>query len=212
MIKQSQKTELEKRDVLRMSNEESNRLTRECLGTALICLMGEKPFEKITITELVKRSGVSRTAFYRNYRRKEDILWEMNDAFMESLAKSFTAVRNHRDSYQWYHDFFQTIYDNADEMRLILQANLPIERLFSPDFIIRRLSLSLDRSEYYHFLAWQGAFSAVLINWFQEGMRENVDDMARLCHHLMKEIPVPEEIRFESETARRHGLTQENTP
>ena len=42
-----QPTELQKRDVLRMSNEESNRLTRECLQTALIQLMSEKPFDQI---------------------------------------------------------------------------------------------------------------------------------------------------------------------
>ena len=68
------KTELEKRDVLRMSNKESNRMTRECLQTALITLMGQKPFEKITISEIVRKSGVSRTAFYCNYDTKEDIL------------------------------------------------------------------------------------------------------------------------------------------
>lgn len=185
------KTELEKRDVLRVSNEESNRITRECLGTALICLMGEKPFEKITITELVKRSGVSRTAFYRNYTCKEDILWEMNDAFMEVLARSFSELKDHNDSLQWYYNFFRQIYNNANEMRLILQANLPVEPLFSPDFIIKRLSLSLNREEYYHFLAWQGAFSTVLINWFREGMKEDIDYMARLCFQLMRDIPVP---------------------
>ena len=59
-------TEIKKRDVLRMSNEASNKLTKECLQMALIYLLNEKPIEKITITELVKRSGVSRTAFYRN--------------------------------------------------------------------------------------------------------------------------------------------------
>lgn len=89
-----------------MSNEESNRLTKECLQTALIYLMNEKPFDKITITELVKRSGVSRTAFYRNYTAKEDILWELNHAFINKLASSFIEVRNQKDSYRWYYSFF----------------------------------------------------------------------------------------------------------
>ena len=53
-----------------LSNKEANKVTRECLQTALIQLMSQKPFEKITITELVRRSGVSRTAFYRNYESK----------------------------------------------------------------------------------------------------------------------------------------------
>lgn len=37
-----------------LSNKEANKVTRECLQTALIQLMSQKPFEKITITELVR--------------------------------------------------------------------------------------------------------------------------------------------------------------
>ena len=70
------KTQAESRrnENLRLSNQESNRLTRECLQTALIYLMNEKPFEQIHISELARRSGVSRTDFYRNYTCKEDFL------------------------------------------------------------------------------------------------------------------------------------------
>lgn len=177
-----------------MSNEESNRLTKECLQTALIYLMNEKPFDKITITELVKRSGVSRTAFYRNYTTKEDILWELNHAFINKLASSFIEVRNQKDSYRWYYSFFHEVRDNADTMRLLLQANLPTAPLISPEFIINRLSLTLDTEEYYHFLAWQGAFATVLINWFRDGMKEDVEYMAKLCVQLMKDIPVPKSL------------------
>lgn len=180
--------------ILRMSNEESNRLTRECLQTALIYLMNEKPFDKITITELVKRSGVSRTAFYRNYTAKEDILWELNHAFINKLASSFIQVRDQKDSYRWYYSFFHEVRDNADTMRLLLQANLPTAPLISPEFIINRLSLTLDTEEYYHFLAWQGAFATVLINWFRDGMKEDVEYMAKLCVQLMKDIPVPKSL------------------
>lgn len=56
-------TETERYDVLRLSNKESNKLTRESIRTALVFLMGQKPFDKIKITEIVNRAGVSRTAF-----------------------------------------------------------------------------------------------------------------------------------------------------
>ena len=65
-------TELQKKEILRMNNKESNQLTRECLQLALIHLMAEQPYEKITVSEIVRRAGVSRTAFYRNYTDKED--------------------------------------------------------------------------------------------------------------------------------------------
>ena len=52
-------TELAKRDVLRLNNQESNELTRECIDMALMYLMSEKPFESISISEITKRAGVS---------------------------------------------------------------------------------------------------------------------------------------------------------
>lgn len=62
------KTLMKERGIYRLSGERANQLTRECLQKALIFLMGEKPFNKISITELVKISGVSRQSFYRNYK------------------------------------------------------------------------------------------------------------------------------------------------
>ncbi len=69
-----QDSEMKKREVLRLSNIESNKITRECIETALILLMSEKDYSNITISEIVQRAGVSRTAYYRNYSSKEDIL------------------------------------------------------------------------------------------------------------------------------------------
>ena len=59
---------------LRKSNKESNLLTREAIETALLQLLEKKELTKISISELVKRAGVSRAAFYRNYDSKEEIL------------------------------------------------------------------------------------------------------------------------------------------
>ena len=85
-----------------LSNKEANKVTRECLQTALIQLMSQKPFEKITITELVRRSGVSRTAFYRNYESKEEILNEVCRSFIDSLSASFSDPTFQKDPVLWY--------------------------------------------------------------------------------------------------------------
>lgn len=51
------------RDNLRLSNEEANNLTRECLCTAMMRLMSSTPFDRITIADIVELAGVSRMAF-----------------------------------------------------------------------------------------------------------------------------------------------------
>jgi AcrR family transcriptional regulator len=44
------------------------------LTTALFQLLATKELHQITVTELVKRAGVSRMAFYRNYQTLDDLL------------------------------------------------------------------------------------------------------------------------------------------
>ncbi|MER0122830.1 TetR/AcrR family transcriptional regulator [Streptococcus sp. ZJ93] len=59
---------------LSQSNTEINQLTREAIETALLFLLEKKELKHISISELVKKAGVSRNAFYRNYKSKEEIL------------------------------------------------------------------------------------------------------------------------------------------
>ena len=66
--------ELQKRDALRLSNDEAQRLSRDCLEASLFRLMGKKAFDCISISEIVQTAGVSRNAFYRNYKTKEALL------------------------------------------------------------------------------------------------------------------------------------------
>jgi AcrR family transcriptional regulator len=46
---------------------EINLLTKECILTALLRLMEEKPYSSISITDITTLAGVSRMAYYRNY-------------------------------------------------------------------------------------------------------------------------------------------------
>ena len=175
------KTELEKRDILRMSNKESNRMTKECLQTALITLMGQKPFDKITISEIVRKSGVSRTAFYRNYETKEDILNEVSDVFTNGMIQSFKDKRFLTDRYEWYLAFFRIIKENASLFRLLLQAHMLNNTLISTYSMIGRLDHHDNVISHYDFLAWEGALSTVTLHWFQDGMKESVEFMADYC-------------------------------
>ncbi len=181
------KTELAKREVLRMSNEASNRLTRECLQTALIYLMGQKPFDKISITELVKRAGVSRTAFYRNYTSKEDILIELKESIFHAISDSISSLESKNDYYKWFCHCFQAIKDNASLFRLLLLANLSREPLSDFNSVLERCIPSHTIAEHYQKLAIEGAFSAIIMNWFNNGMNEEVSFMADLCMNLVKD-------------------------
>ena len=58
-----------------MAEEYSARpMAADYIYEALVELMKQKPYDQITITDIVQKAGVSRMAYYRNYQSKDDIL------------------------------------------------------------------------------------------------------------------------------------------
>ena len=72
------------------------------IRNALVSLMQEKPFEKITVTDIVKRADINRGTFYAHFkdsrevldRIRTDALHEMEEAFYSLPAD--TVIRNPR--------------------------------------------------------------------------------------------------------------------
>lgn len=75
-------------------NRENNSLTREALETALIYLLQTKQLASITISELVKTAGVSRNAFYRNYKSKEEILTRKYGQISQQLLETWSSLQH----------------------------------------------------------------------------------------------------------------------
>ena len=160
------KTELENMKILRLSNEESNKVTKECLRIAMFKLMGREDFEKISITEISKYAGVSRVAFYRNYSSKEELVEDICRSLFSELTESLKNERFRTNRKAWYTEFFQTIQANSDYFQIYLNANL-------------RLS---DRN------ILEGAFVSILTDWFRSGMKESPEKMGTICEKLLAPI------------------------
>ena len=52
----------------------TNEVVIESITQAMAVMIIDRPFEEISITELVRRAGVSRNSFYRNFKDKDDVL------------------------------------------------------------------------------------------------------------------------------------------
>ena len=177
------KTDTEKKEILRLSNEESNRITKEALQTALIELMAKKSFEDITITELVKRSGVSRTAFYRNYNCKEDIVLEFCNNIINLIKESIVNLRDKNDLYEVLLNLFTIIKNDKKNFNILLQAKLFNSSLFpEQDFMEDLFDSSIkNKKDYYTYWALSSSIYSIVKIWFENGMKEDVKFMANIC-------------------------------
>lgn len=172
-----------KYDALRYSNEESNRITRESLQLALIYLMGKKDIEDISITELVEKSGVSRSAFYRNYSSKKDVLLDFSSNVFDLIVASLTVEEYQNNPVEWFKFLFVQLKNNEKVMRLLMKA-----RIF--DFGIKsiRRQLEIYEKDKYCLVAFEKGLNAVICRWFNQGLKDTPEEMAKLCMEIFPQI------------------------
>ena len=168
-------------ETLRLSNEESNRLTRECLRTAIMKLMGEHPLEKISVNDIVSLAGVSRMAFYRNYGTKEaladDLCMDLANRLEENLRREFL----NGDRELWYQHFFERMYNNKDYLKILFSHRPPIK----VHDMIERLFPGIPVEDRYYYIGRCGAVHTIFKEWYQSGMKESPEEMGSLCYHFL---------------------------
>lgn len=168
------------------SNKETNRLTREAICTALVMLIREQPFEKITVTDIVKRAGVSRTAYYSNYSSKQDILTELVDSLIFEINQELLPYTNEqngkaKEPEKFITILFQVLSKQRDIYKTLIDASFQ-------HIILERLTDTLqsnitDKSEENLYRAYfnAGALYNIFTKWMQSGSATPIDEMTRIC-------------------------------
>jgi len=114
--------------------------TNHLLYDALAKLLREKPYNKITIEDLLQASGVSRSTFYAHFKTKEEVLMSITTmiithVFSHSLHEEETHDFSKVSLFDYGHLITHTLYHLHDEKNLI-EAILSSE---SKDIFLRDL-------------------------------------------------------------------------
>lgn len=181
----TERTELEKLHVLRANNQEANAITRECIETALIKLMEKKPFQEISITDITNRAGVSRSAYYRNYGSKEDILDQHIDNIRKEMSKALLQHDALTDTKGAWEALFTSVLPFADTYKLLLDAGFGEKILQGFTKAINVGTAPSAASLYYSNVYWAGAISNVVSEWIRNGMDVPLEEMAEIGSSLM---------------------------
>lgn len=166
--------------LLQEYNKEANRITQESIETALLLLMEEKNFASISITEITSRAGVSRTAYYRNYSSKEDVLRNLFNRVEDSIMEKIREFLIH-DTFNAYLELFQAFSQEAQSLRVIHKAGLSWDYLMEMN---RRFTADLPEgndAQCYQKYFWMGALCNVVFMWIDKGMKQTPEEMAEIC-------------------------------
>ena len=166
-------------DILRLSNERAKLFTRECLLGALLRLGKKKPFDKITISELVKCEGVSRTSFYRNYNTIEDIIKIPVLEIIDALKASADSEKYKSNPALWYSDLI-TYLENYKE---VLEALLLVTNgEFAEINLLNDIFEPIDKGESgeYGHTIFKRALRAILAKLISEGFNAKPEMIASI--------------------------------
>ena len=68
--------------------------SKTMIKEALLDLMVEKPFDKITITDIVKKADINRGTFYAHYDNTSEVLRSISASVIDEIASVFKAKNN----------------------------------------------------------------------------------------------------------------------
>lgn len=185
----SKKTELERKHILRLSNEESNKITKECIETALFILMKNKNFKDISITEIIKKAGVSRTAYYRNYNSKEDILSKHLEVIVKIITDEIYLNSYSDDPIKFWNDIFKQVKNHSNIFQILLKAGFEGIILSSINKVLLKdmINSPINIKEKYDVYFWSGAIYNILTEWIKSDMEESEEEMAVICCEIVQE-------------------------
>lgn len=149
------------------------------LTTALWQLLQTKSLSELTVTQVVKRAGVSRMAFYRNFESLADILTAY---FKPQIEARFDDVIKHVPTAQKMAAIGEFFTDLAPELKLAVDRDFEpiIQQIFDDNMMAfyqqtaMMQGLTAAQQKYWaHFMS-AGVY-AIWRTWLLDGRHESLD-------------------------------------
>lgn len=169
-----------------MGNLEKNKYVKDQLTNTLIELLYDKELNKISISELVDKSHVGRSSFYRNYENMENIIKDYIESLLLSWQKEYdikygiTCSKdiNHMfgslfEHFKEYSSFYMMIYERG-LLYLLLNS---IKSICGPKIELSNSEAYLAAFISYGLFGW-------IEEWFVRGMTEYDETMSLLLRSL----------------------------
>jgi len=161
--------------------------TRQMLRDALVELIHERGYEKITVQDITSRATLNRATFYLHYHDKLDLLYQSSEEILNDLTESINSSFDGKEEFDFLSDkphgvfihLFEQILQNSRLYKVFLtEKNMPHFTSSLMDVIIDFISrgihsvqpddqkLTVPREIAVRYFA--AAFLGVIVWWLEE--------------------------------------------
>ena len=164
---------------------------------AVLLLMDEKPYGKITVSDITKKAGIARQTFYRNYKDKDEVIikYFANIFNSEMLEVENISGRNRQDIIILTFNIKYMIEHKTNLMKML--SIIGIEDIFTDSFTEWQNFLFNQKKSrltpqaqlvYRYKLFYQiTGIIVVIMDWFKNNMPVSVDNLIKLLNHFTVE-------------------------
>lgn len=170
--------------------------SRDALGDALIALMQEKPFESITVQQVLDRAEVARSTFYTHFKDKDDLFLSDADDFWERMANCLSLAKDPSNRIAPVREFFDHI-KHAQKFLAALTASGHYHETM--ELGLRHIARAIEKRlaevplgaavnpEDRPALAYAhaGSMFSLMRWWMDRGLRESPDEMDDTFHRIV---------------------------
>ena len=149
--------------------------------SALLELMLEKDYAKISIGEIAKKAGVDRSSYYRHFKSKEDIISFFFDMVLKESLDGFTNLSS-VDFTLYIHSIYMAFYNYKKEVLLIYHYNLSslLLDVLSKRFQFSEIAIEFPLTKQYELSYIIGGIYNNLIFWMSRDMNETPDELTEI--------------------------------
>ena len=144
--------------------KETNDYTKSYIMTSLFELMKEKNYEDITVTEIVKKAGVGRVTYYRNFESKDDIIRQ----YFKSETEDFLKKQIYKP---------RTKEDYFDIIKKAHLETLYLEFL-NENMKINFIENNLSNNKYLPYM-YVGVIFNTSMKWLESDCKESIDSLSK---------------------------------
>ena len=162
--------------------QETNAFVKECITTALLQMMEMQSLEEISIIDLIKKAGVARNSFYRNFDSKKDVLAKHLLRLIQEWGKEFESLG---DETHFSETLLKHYYKYKDFYLLLYRRGLS-DMIYETLRTACMLDESLSNMERYGKSMFAGLLFGWVDEWMRQGMPETPEEIVLLTAQMAK--------------------------